>query len=112
MNNLIDIQEKFNNVFDFPKLKENTKKYIERVLTESDDEFFFDYGTNKNEIQDLRKMRIDYELTQINLNREGSMPCFSLKYYLYCENEVSPQYTYEVEYNLNGEFLDEYFLKF
>lgn len=51
MKNLIDIQEKFNNVFDFSKLKESTKKYIERILTESEDEFFFDYSTNKNEIQ-------------------------------------------------------------
>lgn len=53
MKNLIDIQEKFNNVFDFSKLKESTKKYIERILTESEDEFFFDYSTNKNEIQRL-----------------------------------------------------------
>lgn len=112
MKNMLEVQDRFNNEFNFHELKEITYNYIEKILNESEDEFFYDYSKNEKEIRELRKMRIEYDLTQLIINRMGCNPIFTLKFNLYKAKEETPNYTYEVEYNMNGEFLDEYFIEY
>lgn len=112
MNDMLLVQDFFNKEFNFDKLVADTTEYIKNILKNSEDEFFIDYAKNEQEILELRKMNIQYNSTQLNINNEGSKPTFTLKYNLYKSLDDSPSYTYEVEYNCYGEFLDEYFLEY
>lgn len=112
MKDLQIVENFFNKEFNFEELQINSLKYVEEILKEAHDDFFDDYADNEHEISDLRKMRIEYDSTKLIINCEGVKPVFIIKFRLYRNMHDYPEYTYEVEYNTNGEFLDEYFLEY
>ena len=107
---LTKVEALFNELFDFNNLVRNATKYIENILLESDTNFLSEEVTD--EFCAFNKLRIEYNMTYLLINKLTSMPSFRLKFHLIESNAEILKYVYEIEYNCSGEFLDEYFLDY
>lgn len=108
--NLKEIEMAFNEEVDFSNVLAKTTQYIKNTLLDSDNNFLSEDVTDG--FYDFSSLRIEYDKTYVLIDEvENNNPFFRLKFYLYKPDEKLPSYTYEIEYNCNGEFSDEYFLK-
>ncbi|AOR25008.1 hypothetical protein [Clostridium taeniosporum] len=108
--NLKKVEALFNELFDFDNLLKDATQYIEKILLESDTNFLAEDVTD--ETHSFKELKVEYNRTHLLINNLGSMPSFRLEFYLYEYGDELPKYTYEIEYNSSGEFLDEYFLEY
>jgi len=108
--NLKKVEVLFNEIFDFNNLIKDATKYIEKILLESNTNFLSEDITDEN--CSFKELKVEYNSTRLLINNLGSMPSFRLEFYLYEYAGELPKYTYEIEYNSSGEFLDEYFLEY
>lgn len=104
------VESFFNELFDFNNLVKDASKYIEKILSESDTNFLTEDITDKP--YSYKELKVKYNNTHLLINNTDSEPCFRLEFYLYKELDQNPEYTYEIEYNSSGDFLDEYFLEY
>ncbi|QHI73460.1 hypothetical protein [Aminipila terrae] len=104
------IEEQFNKIFDFEALLEQSKKYIEKALQNSESNFLSDEANIDDDL--LKEIRIEYNKTSIFINNAERMPYFRLEFYLHKSASVRPMYIYEIEFNCEGQFADEYFLEY
>lgn len=105
---LSGVEKLFNELFNFEKLLSETKEYVEKTLSECETNFLseeFEEGECN-----FKELRVEYSRTHILINKSEGQPSFRLEFNLYEPNEDFPIYTYEVEYNSEGKFLDEYLL--
>lgn len=104
------VEEQFNKVFDFEELLKQSKEYIEKALQNSESNFLFEEGHVDCDL--LKEIRIEYNKTSIFINNADRMPYFRLEFYLHTGTSEHPVYIYEIEFNCDGEFSDEYFLEY
>ena len=106
---LFFIESYFNKLINFEELKIKTKRCFDEILQDEKSAIFED--CTEEEISKIKNSTIKYSDTYIFINNIGSFPFFRIKYDLYFEESNIPNFTYEVEYNVNGEILDDYFLE-
>ena len=106
---LFIIENYFNKLINFEDLKIKTKGYLEQLI--QDDKSIIFEDCTEDEIRIIKESTIEYEDTCIFINNVGEYPFFRIKYNLYSPKNNMLNFTYEVEYNVDGEFLDEYFLE-
>lgn len=108
---LVKVETLFNKIFEFDKLVIDSKNYIENMLQESDVNFLSEEFGDDSYF--LKQLNVVYAKTQLFLNVCEREPYFRLQFYLYNQyNSENPQYIYELEYDSNGKFSDEYFLEY
>ncbi len=108
MNNIQDI---FNKSYNFDSLKEKTQEYIKNIIADGKNNFLSE-EEDFIELDKLKNFIIQYNRTFLIINkcfREN--PSFRLAFDLIDPDTDDTQYIYEVEYNILGELLDEYFLE-
>ena len=94
---LINIQNLFNNAFDFENLKLEATKDINKILIDEKSHIYINY--NKSEIIKIKNARIEYSSTKIIVNTSKEKTMFALNFELYTPNEHLPDYVYSKIYN-------------
>ena len=103
---LHNIEEYFNEIFEMNKLVEDAVLMIHKIRLDDNSSLYED--TDLEEKYMIKQAEISYDGVEILLNREGMFPSFILKFIL---KGVKCHYLYEIEYNSQGEVLDDYFEK-
>lgn len=111
--NLIKFEDSFNEAYKYELMKKNAIKNI-RELLDNYKENFLQESINKLP-EDVRfsELKIIYRATYIILNKDnGAKPSFRLVFDLVEPIDDKELFTYEIEYNSNGEYSDDFFLDF
>lgn len=112
MMNMKDIQDNFNTNFGFDILKEKSREYIKNIVADSENNFLSEVFEDSSMRQELNNFVIEYSKTYLIINKcLGENPSFRIVFDFINPDSGYSEYAYEIEYNILGEFLDEFFLK-
>ncbi|MGN9163741.1 hypothetical protein ACTNDY_00450 [Tissierellaceae bacterium HCP3S3_D8] len=105
-----DLQDIFNEIYGFLNLKEKAQKYISEIVFDFENNFLGEVFKEPQEIYELKNFMIEYSKTCLIINKcFEENPSFRIVFDFIDPNNGYPRYSYEVEYNILGEFLDEFF---
>lgn len=111
--NLTSIEEVFNEEYRFEDLKKKAITNIENMLSDYENNFLIDSIDQLPKDIMFKELRIEYRTTYIVLNKEnGAKPSFRLVFDLIEPKNHKELFTYEIEYNSNGEYSDDFFLDY
>ena len=102
---LIDIQNLFNNTFNFDNLKVKAEKNIRKTLMNEKNPIYKNY--TQSEIKGIKNARIEYLNTKITVNTSKDKTIFILNFELYTSDKIFSDYMYKVVYDYKGKFIDE-----
>ncbi len=110
---LVSFEKTFEEEYFFDELKQKTINNIQSILDNSDSNFL------KDSIDELPQgilfsdLKIEYRATYIMLKKaNGAKPSFRLVFDLLEPNDDEELFTYEIEYNSDSEYLDDFFLDY
>lgn len=99
-----ELEKEFDTIYDLKTLIKKSICDIKEIRL--DEKCCIYEDSNAEEIKDIKNAEIKYFGKEIFINCEGGFPKFLLKFVL--EGKLN-NYMYELEFNLDGEFSDEYF---
>lgn len=107
------IEKNFNEEFNFAELKQETESYIKEVLKNYEVNLLEDCEEKLPKDVKLKDLKIEYYHTNIILNKEyGAELSFRLAFNLINPINEDILFIYEVEYNSNREFSDEFLIDY
>lgn len=108
--NLKSIEQIFNDNYDFEKLKKNTVHLLENLIQNSDNNFLKDVEGELPKGLKYSDLKIKYNCTNIFVNNnDREYPYFRISLHLVHPKTGIRLFYYDVDYNIDGEFSDEYF---
>lgn len=107
---LLAIQEEFNKHYNFNELKEKSIKELEELLDDKD--FLTDVDISLPHNLTLKDLKIEFISSKLILNDTTR----TKPYFFMCMQLIDPKncisyYQYDIEYGIDGDLLDDYFLK-
>ncbi len=110
--NIKDIQDVFNANYGFNDLKEKSREYIKNIVVNYENNFLSEIFQDSPKSQKLNSFMIEYSKTYLIINKcLGENPSFRIVFDFINPDSGYAEFVYEIEYNIVGEFLDEFFLK-
>ncbi|MBW6411930.1 hypothetical protein KYD98_17775 [Clostridium sp. YB-6] len=110
--NIKDIQEAFNNNYNFSDLITKSREYIEEIVDNRENNFLAETIEESQKRNELKDFVIEYSKTYLIINKcLGENPSFRIAFNFINPESGYPDYVYEIEYNILGEFQDEFFLE-
>lgn len=108
--NLLDIESTFNETYFIENLKKNSMDMLEEIILNSNSNFLKEDEWELPENIKFKDFSIRYKCTQLFINNHDRVyPFFRVCLELLHPKTQIPQYYYDVEYTIEGEFSDEYF---
>nr|WP_216855420.1 hypothetical protein [Paenibacillus alba] len=107
------IEQAFNDKYNFEKTKKNSIELLEKLISNSHCNFLKDEEEKLPAGLKYSDLKIRYKCTNIFINNTDR----EFPYYRICLELVHPRteiqlFYYDVDYNIQGDFSDEYFGKY
>ncbi|MGE5397173.1 MAG: hypothetical protein ACM3MK_06500 [Chitinophagales bacterium] len=108
--NLVDIEEQFNKTYGFAALRSKTIALWLEVVTNADNSFLSEERDKLPDGVNFSDLGIEYKRTHLILNDTNrTKPYFRLYLELLHPTTSRQMFWYEVEYDIDGNFSDEFF---
>lgn len=110
---LVNLERAFTEEYGLDKLKEKTIEGIKNVLDNYENNFLKDSIEQLPQGVLFKELKIEYRTTCLILNKaNGAKPSFRLIFDLIAPQNGEELFTYEIEYNCDGEYSDDFFLDY
>ncbi|MFC6648706.1 hypothetical protein [Paenibacillus rhizoplanae] len=107
---LKSIEQTFNLIYDFEKINNSTRKILEEIVSKSSINFLKDEKGNLPKGVKYSDLLIEYKCVNIFINNsDREFPYFRICYDLVHPKTGIQMFYYHVDYNIDGEFSDDYF---
>ncbi|ERI10317.1 hypothetical protein [Aneurinibacillus aneurinilyticus] len=108
--NLLDIQNQFNEIYNFQYLRDNTIRMLEDLIKNSNDNYLKEEEDKLPDGLKLKDFIIRYNCIRLFINNHDREIPFLRVYLelLHPKTEIQRFY-YDVEYTVDGEFSDDFF---
>ncbi|MEK4850027.1 hypothetical protein NST04_09265 [Paenibacillus sp. FSL H7-0756] len=104
------IEQTFNRIYEFEKIKDSTRKILEDLLLKSSINFLNDEKGNLPKGLEYSDLLIQYKCVNIFVNSiDREFPYFRICFDLVHPKTEIQIFYYHVDYNIDGKFSDDYF---
>ncbi len=104
------IEQTFNAIYDFEKMKDSTKKQLEALVNNYPNNILKDEEGSLPKGLSYSDFRIQYKCVNMFINNfDREFPYFRICFDLVHPKTGIQLFYYDVDYNIDGEFSDEYF---
>ncbi|WBW95235.1 hypothetical protein [Oceanirhabdus sp. W0125-5] len=110
--NLKEIEEKFNKHYNFEELKQYIINSTKELINNWETNYLFEYKDELPNNLTFKDLEIEYLCTHLIINNKTRISPF----FRVCVQLNNPKtdiglYQYEIEYGINGEIYDDYFIE-